>query len=185
MNEREFINADAPTALCNQWSPSSFNSILSDSVGGRVARVGHDTHGPGPHTRLLQGLSFSPEDLSKTYGALFFTRVITHICAPVFFLLAGAGAYLSVTRGKSLPQVARFFWTRGHWLIFLELTVLGFAWNFAFASVPVCASDLGDGHGLPFVYLMWFIVLLILYLPCRSYMVFKSRHRDWGWLSYL
>ena len=89
------------------------------------------------HTRdYFSGLSFSPEDLSKTYGALFFTRVITHVCAPVFFLLAGAGAYLSVARGKSLPQAARFFWTRGLWLIFLELTVLGFAWNFAFPSVP-------------------------------------------------
>ena len=52
------------------------------------------------HTRdYFSGLTFSPEDLSKTYGALFFTRVITHICAPVFFLLAGAGAYLSVARG--------------------------------------------------------------------------------------
>ena len=89
------------------------------------------------HTRdYFSGLPFSPEDLSKTYGALFFTRVITHVCAPVFFLLAGAGAYLSVARGKSLPQVSRFFWTRGLWLIFLELTVLRFAWNFAFASVP-------------------------------------------------
>jgi uncharacterized membrane protein len=89
------------------------------------------------HTRdYFSGLPFSPEDMSKTYGALFFTRVITHVCAPVFFLLAGAGAYLSVARGKSLPQVSRFFWTRGLWLIFLELTVLRFAWNFAFASVP-------------------------------------------------
>jgi hypothetical protein len=41
------------------------------------------------------------------------------------------------------------------------------------------------GHGLPFVYLMWFIALLILYLPCKSYMAFESRHRDWVWLSYL
>jgi uncharacterized membrane protein len=41
------------------------------------------------------------------------------------------------------------------------------------------------GHGLPFVYLMWFIALLILYLPCRWYMAFKSRHRDWVWLGYL
>jgi uncharacterized membrane protein len=89
------------------------------------------------HTRdYFSGLSFSPEDLSRTYGALFFTRVITHFCAPVFFLLAGAGAYLSVARGKSLPQVSRFFWTRGLWLVFLELTILSFAWNFAFASVP-------------------------------------------------
>jgi uncharacterized membrane protein len=46
-------------------------------------------------------------------------------------------------------------------------------------------SPAGYGHGLPFVYLMWFIVLLILYLPCKSHMAFKSRHRDWGWLSYL
>ena len=89
------------------------------------------------HTRdYFSGLPFAPEDLSKTFGALFFTRVITHVCAPVFFLLAGAGAYLSGAQGKSLPQVSHFFWTRGLWLIFLELTVLRFAWDFTFASVP-------------------------------------------------
>ena len=53
----------------------------------------------------------------------------------MFFLLAGAGAYLAVARGRSLPQVSHFFWTRGLWLVFLELTVLRFAWNFTFASV--------------------------------------------------
>jgi uncharacterized membrane protein len=90
------------------------------------------------HTRdYFSGLPFPPEDLSKTFGALFFTRVITHVCAPVFFLLAGAGAYLSIAQGKSLPQLARFFWTRGLWLILLELTVLNFAWNFTLASVPL------------------------------------------------
>ena len=90
------------------------------------------------HTReYFSELPFSPEDLSKTFGTLFFTRVITHVCAPVFFLLAGAGAYLAVARGKSLQQVSRFFWTRGLWLVFLELTVLRFAWNFTFASVPL------------------------------------------------
>ncbi len=72
------------------------------------------------HTRdYFSGLPYAPEDLSKTFGALFFTRDITHICAPVFFLLAGAGAYLAVARGKSLQQVSRFFWTRGLWLVFL------------------------------------------------------------------
>jgi uncharacterized membrane protein len=88
------------------------------------------------HTReYFSELSFSPEDLSKTFGTLFFTRIITHVCAPVFFLLAGAGAYLAVARGRSLPQVSHFFWTRGLWLVFLELTVLRFAGNFTFASV--------------------------------------------------
>jgi uncharacterized membrane protein len=90
------------------------------------------------HTRdYLSGLPFPPEDLSKTSGALFLTRVITHLCASVFFLLAGTGAYLSVARGKSLSEVSRFFWTRGLWLIFLELTVLHFAWDFDLTSVPL------------------------------------------------
>jgi uncharacterized membrane protein len=90
------------------------------------------------HTRdYFSGLPFPPEDLSKTFGALFFTRVITHLCAPVFFLLAGASAYLSVARGKSLSEVSRFFWTRGLWLVFLELTVLHFAWDFTLQSVPL------------------------------------------------
>jgi len=89
------------------------------------------------HTRdYFTGLAFEPEDLSKTSAALFFTRVITHPCAPVFFLLAGTGAYLSVTRGKPVPQVARFLWTRGLGLVLLELTVVHFAWNFAFAAAP-------------------------------------------------
>jgi uncharacterized membrane protein len=88
------------------------------------------------HTReYFSEIPFPAEDLSKTFGTLFFTRVITHFCAPVFFLLAGAGAFLAVARGKSLPQASRFFWTRGLWLVFLELTVLRFAWNFTFASV--------------------------------------------------
>ncbi|MBI3478299.1 MAG: DUF1624 domain-containing protein [Acidobacteria bacterium] len=44
---------------------------------------------------------------------------------------------------------------------------------------------LGYGHGLPFIYLMWMLAVAILYLPCRWFMEFRSRHRDWGWLSYL
>ena len=90
------------------------------------------------HTRdYFGGLSFPPEDLSQTFGALFFTRVITHLCAPVFFLLAGTSAYLSVARGKPLVAVSRFFWTRGLWLICLELTVMHFAWDFTFRSIPL------------------------------------------------
>jgi hypothetical protein len=43
----------------------------------------------------------------------------------------------------------------------------------------------GYGHGLPFIYGMWILVVAILYLPCRWFMEFRSRHRDWAWLSYL
>jgi uncharacterized membrane protein len=77
-------------------------------------------------------LSFSPEDLSRTTAALFFTRWITHFCAPLFMLTAGLGVFLWGQRGKSPGELSRFLWTRGVWLLFLDLSVvrLGFDFNF-------------------------------------------------------
>ena len=75
---------------------------------------------------------FDPTDLARTNVPLFFTRWITHFCAPVFFLLTGTGAYLSL-RKQSQVQLSRFLFTRGLWLIFLELVVvrcLGWQFNF-------------------------------------------------------
>lgn len=72
-----------------------------------------------------------PTDLSTTNIFLFFTRWITHFCAPVFVFLAGTSAYLQLARGKSKAQLSRFLVTRGLWLIVLELTIvkLGIALN--------------------------------------------------------
>ena len=75
-------------------------------------------------------LRFAPEDLQQTWPMLFFTRWITHFCAPCFFLLAGTGAFLSSTRGRSAQQIRKVLWTRGLWLVALELTVMGFGWTF-------------------------------------------------------
>jgi len=69
---------------------------------------------------------FDPTDLTKTSAALFFTRWITHYCAPVFFFLAGTGAYLRTARGGTRSEISRFLATRGLWLIVLELTVIRF-----------------------------------------------------------
>jgi len=84
------------------------------------------------HVRDFFGMpGVNPTDLATTTVPLFFTRWITHICAPVFFLLTGTGAFLSLKR-KSRPELSRFLFTRGAWLILLELTVvrsLGFQFN--------------------------------------------------------
>ncbi len=84
------------------------------------------------HVREFYGVAANPTDLATTTPALFFTRWITHFCAPVFFLLTGTGAFLSLRR-KSVPQLSHFLWTRGLWLIFLEVVVtrcLGWQFNF-------------------------------------------------------
>ena len=82
---------------------------------------------------------FSPEDLSRTTPILFFTRWITHICAPVFLFTAGIGAFLRLQRpGATKGQLSRFLWTRGLWLIVIELTVMRLAMNFSLdARYPV------------------------------------------------
>jgi uncharacterized membrane protein len=74
---------------------------------------------------------FAPEDLARTDGFLFATRWITHFCAPVFMFLAGTSAYLYARRGRTPSEVSRFLWTRGLWLVVLELTVVAsFGWEF-------------------------------------------------------
>jgi uncharacterized membrane protein len=107
---------------------------------------------------FLTNLHTAPEDLAHTNGALFFTRFITHYCAPVFAFLAGTGAFLSTRRGKTLQQVSWFFFSRGLWLVLLELTVVDFAWGF----VPWAHAGVIWG-------LAWSMVLmaLIVRLPLR------------------
>ena len=62
--------------------------------------------------------------------ALFMTRWVTHLCAPTFVLLAGVSVWLQQANGKSRPDLTRFLLTRGVWLIVLELTLVGWAFNF-------------------------------------------------------
>ena len=77
--------------------------------------------------------SFDPTDLTQTNAALFFTRWITHFCAPVFVFLAGTGAFLSTSRGKTKKDLAGFLLSRGLWLVFLDLFfVHTFGWWFNF-----------------------------------------------------
>ncbi|CAN5547520.1 DUF1624 domain-containing protein [soil metagenome] len=107
-------------------------------------------------------LSFQPTDLAQTYPALFFTRWITHFCAPVFAFLAGTGAFLSFSRGKTKADLARFLVTRGLWLVFLEETFLRFSWTFNFDLQYFDAATLWA--------LGWSMVALsvLVFLPLRA-----------------
>lgn len=81
---------------------------------------------------------FSPEDLAKTTVALFFTRWVTHFCAPTFMLTAGLGAYWWRERNhRSTKELSWFLAKRGLWLIVLELTLFRFVVNFNYLQGPV------------------------------------------------
>jgi len=75
---------------------------------------------------------FDPIDVHATSAAFFLTRWITDFCAPVFSFLAGIGVYISMSRGKPIVQVSKTLFTRGLWLIFLELVILRVFWYFNF-----------------------------------------------------
>ncbi|RYU97280.1 DUF1624 domain-containing protein [Emticicia agri] len=85
------------------------------------------------HCRDLLHIGTNPTDFSVTTPILFFTRWITHLCAPTFVFLSGTSAYLSYkNQNAGIKESQRFLLSRGLWLIFLEFTVIGFGLWFDF-----------------------------------------------------
>ena len=72
-----------------------------------------------------------PVDVTLTPPGLFFTRSLSHICAPVFIALTGLGAWFHSTT-HTRRETSVFLLERGAFLVVLELTVVGFAWTAEF-----------------------------------------------------
>ncbi|WP_138484985.1 DUF1624 domain-containing protein [Dyadobacter bucti] len=84
------------------------------------------------HTRDYFYQSSSVLSITDPENATFpvyTTRWITHFCAPTFSFLAGMSVFLSGKR-KTKTDLSIFLLKRGLWLVFLELTVIAFAWYF-------------------------------------------------------
>ncbi len=90
------------------------------------------------HTRDFWSLtSFSPTDPLLTTPAWFFTRWITHFCAPLFVLLTGVSAFLYGQKNQSKSKLRDYLISRGCWLIVLELIIINLSWQFAYNQIFV------------------------------------------------
>ncbi len=117
------------------------------------------------HTRdfaLAATLHFQPTDLTQTTPAIFFTRWITHFCAPIFVLLAGTGSYLQRARGRSRAQLSWFLVTRGLWLVVLEFTLVRMGFTFRWDPNFLGAAQVIWVTGVSMI-----ILAALIYLPAR------------------
>jgi uncharacterized membrane protein len=109
------------------------------------------------HVRVYAGVPAGGSE-----PAVFFTRWVTHFCAPAFVFLAGTSAYLYGRKTGSRGALAKFLTIRGLWLVLLELTLLRFAWTFNFDYAHFTFA------GVIWV-IGWSLVLLgaMVFLPTR------------------
>ena len=78
-----------------------------------------------------------PMDATATEPALFFSRTLAHLCAPVFILLTGLSAFLYGEKQMSRAATSAFLFKRGLFLVVLELTLVNFAWTFQFPPTVI------------------------------------------------
>jgi uncharacterized membrane protein len=75
----------------------------------------------------IHSITQNPTDFTTTTPALFFTRWITHLCAPIFVFLAGTSVYISLKNNNNVAETGRHLLKRGLFLILLEFTLVNFA----------------------------------------------------------
>lgn len=84
------------------------------------------------HTRdffHIEAMTGDPLNPDTTTGMLFFTRFITHFCAPTFVFLSGLSAYLSA-QNKTSAEASKFLLKRGMWLVVVEIVIISLGLTF-------------------------------------------------------
>ncbi|MCH4246757.1 MAG: heparan-alpha-glucosaminide N-acetyltransferase domain-containing protein [Acinetobacter populi] len=95
-----------------------------------------------------------PVDIAHTEPALFWSRMLSHLCAPIFVVLTGLSAYLYQQKRQNLQQTREFLLKRGLFLIVLELTLVNFAWTAQFPPQVI------------YLQVIWAIGLSMVALAC-------------------
>lgn len=123
---------------------------------------------------------FDPADPIQSNLPLFFTRFITHFCAPIFSFLAGVSAYL-VGKRKTKKDLSAYLIKRGIWLICIELTIVSFGWLFDIHFATIVLQVIWSlGVSMLFLSLLIFLpktyILFISLLIIGSHNLFDSIH---------
>ena len=100
-----------------------------------------------------------PLDFSTTTPFLFMTRWITHFCAPVFVFLSGTSIFLYSSKGKTKKQVAFFLFSRGLFLMLVEVLLIETLWDFNFTII--------------YLQVIWAIGLSMVLLSVLQYLPYK------------
>ncbi|HHS7808050.1 DUF1624 domain-containing protein [Pseudomonas putida] len=117
------------TIVCTRSNPLPTGRLLSiDALRGLVILFMLLDH--VRETFLLHRQVSDPMDIANTEPALFFSRTLAHLCAPVFVLLTGLSAWLFGERYAGKADVSAFLFKRGLFLVVLEFTLVNFAWTF-------------------------------------------------------
>ena len=77
----------------------------------------------------VEAMTGDPTNMATTTPRLFFTRWITHYCAPVFVFLAGTSSFLAGQR-RTRKELSLFLVKRGLWLVLVEMIIITLAWTF-------------------------------------------------------
>jgi uncharacterized membrane protein len=107
---------------------------------------------------------YDPTDLTRTDVPLFFTRWITHFCAPIFTFLAGTSAFLNGTK-KTKKELSFFLFTRGLWLVIAEVLIVTLGWSFN-PNYPVLILQVIWALGVSMM-----VLAGMIYLPLTAILV--------------